>query len=265
MPTLTINGNIRTDTEANWTADATVYSAKTILVSTDVQYTGTDQNKFKLADGTNTWANLDYFADTATATREGIVELATQTEVNTGTDTGRVVTPDTLEDKTYGTFSGATISDNATLKTALQELETAVEAGANDEVFHYFNLSNLTPTDSTTYYMGQQTSMSTSTIAFARIPIRAGTVNRVDINLYVASTLGSGESITVKLVTNNGSQVDTISTDLTADDAGRNNYQSKTGLGLTVVDGLSWIQIETPAWVTNPVAVQFRVEVHVEV
>ena len=112
--------------------------------------------------------------------------------------------------------------------------------------------------------MGQQTTMSTSTIAFARIPIRAGTVDRVCINLYVASTLGSGESITVKLVSNNGAQVDTISTDLTADDAGRNNYQSKTGLGITILEGLSWIQIETPAWVTNPVAIQFRVEVHVQ-
>ena len=60
----------------------------------------------------------------------------------------RAVTPDTLEDKTYGTgFTGTTISDNALLKTALQELETAVEAAtagmtsqlvvftANDAVF----------------------------------------------------------------------------------------------------------------------------------
>ena len=34
--------------------------------------------------------------DTATATSEGIVELATQAEVDAGTDTARVVTPDTL-------------------------------------------------------------------------------------------------------------------------------------------------------------------------
>lgn len=60
MPTLSINGNIRTNTTAGWTADATVYSAKTILVTTDALYTGTDQRKWKLADGVQTWSNLDY-------------------------------------------------------------------------------------------------------------------------------------------------------------------------------------------------------------
>ena len=60
MPTLNINGNIRTNTAAGWAADTTVYSAKTILVTTDVVYTGTDQRKWKLADGTQTWSNLDY-------------------------------------------------------------------------------------------------------------------------------------------------------------------------------------------------------------
>jgi len=54
--------------------------------------------------------------------------LATQAEVNTGTNTDRIVTPDTLEDKTLGTYTGAIITDNAVLKVALQELETAIEA-----------------------------------------------------------------------------------------------------------------------------------------
>ena len=63
MPTLNINGNIRVDTVANWTSDATIYSGKTILISSDSLYTGTDQRKFKIADGVQTWANLDYFPD----------------------------------------------------------------------------------------------------------------------------------------------------------------------------------------------------------
>jgi hypothetical protein len=61
MPTLNINGNIRTNTAAGWGADATVYTAKTILVTTDATYGATDQRKFKIADGTQTWAQLDYF------------------------------------------------------------------------------------------------------------------------------------------------------------------------------------------------------------
>ena len=62
MPTLNINGNIRTNTAAGWAADTTVYSAKTILVTTDVVYTGTDQRKWKLADGTQTWSNFGLYA-----------------------------------------------------------------------------------------------------------------------------------------------------------------------------------------------------------
>jgi len=61
MPTLNINGNIRTNTAAGWGADATVYTAKTILVTTDATYGATDQRKFKIADGSQTWSNLDYF------------------------------------------------------------------------------------------------------------------------------------------------------------------------------------------------------------
>lgn len=61
MPTLNINGNIRVNTTAGWTADATVYSEKTILVTTNATYGSTDQRKFKIADGVQTWSNLDYF------------------------------------------------------------------------------------------------------------------------------------------------------------------------------------------------------------
>ena len=83
----------------------------------------TDQVKLNNTSGINTGDE-----GSATTLLEGIAELATQAEVNTGTDATRIVTPDTLEDKTYGTFTGTTIPDNSTLKTALQELETAVEA-----------------------------------------------------------------------------------------------------------------------------------------
>jgi len=70
--------------------------------------------------------------------------LASQAEVNTGTNPVKHVSPDTLEDKTYGTgFTGVTLGDNKTIKEHLQELETAVEANdsqlfmftANDAVF----------------------------------------------------------------------------------------------------------------------------------
>jgi hypothetical protein len=143
MPTLNINGNILTDTEANWTVDATVYSAKTILVSTDVQYNSTDQNKWKLANGVDTWANLDYMpigdgagdllaannlSDVANAATSfnnikqqatesvtGVAEIATQAEVNTGTDDTKIITPDKLANSD---LAGDVTTNNAKVTNA---------------------------------------------------------------------------------------------------------------------------------------------------
>jgi hypothetical protein len=51
MPTINIQGNIVTQTAAAWALDATVYSNKTILVTSDLFYSATDQPRFKFANG----------------------------------------------------------------------------------------------------------------------------------------------------------------------------------------------------------------------
>lgn len=50
-------------TAAQWVVDATVYGNRYILITSDEFFFNTDQRKFKIADGTQTWANLDYFPD----------------------------------------------------------------------------------------------------------------------------------------------------------------------------------------------------------
>lgn len=60
MPTVNIPSQIVIQTAAQWAVDATVYSAKRILVTSDVFFIGTAQRKFKIADGVQTWAQLDY-------------------------------------------------------------------------------------------------------------------------------------------------------------------------------------------------------------
>jgi len=115
MATVNIVGNIKTQDAATWAADATVYTDQQILITSDVQYAGTDQNKFKIADGVGTWSTLDYMADTATLTKEGVVELATQAEVDTGTDANRVVTPSTLAGST---LAGDVATNNAKVTNA---------------------------------------------------------------------------------------------------------------------------------------------------
>jgi hypothetical protein len=58
---INISSQIVVQTAAQWAADATVYSAKRLLVTSDAYYLTTDQRKFKIADGVQTWSNLDYF------------------------------------------------------------------------------------------------------------------------------------------------------------------------------------------------------------
>lgn len=58
--TFNLPSQIVVQTAAQWAVDATVYSNKRILVTSDAYYGSTDQRKFKIADGTQTWSNLDY-------------------------------------------------------------------------------------------------------------------------------------------------------------------------------------------------------------
>lgn len=57
---INIDSQIVVQTAAQWAADNTVYSAKRILVTSDASWDNTDQRKFKIADGTQTWSQLDY-------------------------------------------------------------------------------------------------------------------------------------------------------------------------------------------------------------
>lgn len=57
---INISSQIVVQTAAQWAVDNTVYSAKRILVTSNEYYGSTDQRKFKIADGVQTWSNLDY-------------------------------------------------------------------------------------------------------------------------------------------------------------------------------------------------------------
>jgi len=87
-----------------WTGSTQVTTVGTIATGT---WQGTAINQAYLVgqSGTNTGDEV-----AATTTTQGIVELATQTEVNTGTDTTRVITPSTLR---------STLGTTATLSTTL--------------------------------------------------------------------------------------------------------------------------------------------------
>ena len=73
-----------------WTGDANITTVGTI--------------------GTGTWQGTvvaEAFLPNASATAQGVSELATSAEINTGSDTGRTVTPDGLENSQYNIMTAS--------------------------------------------------------------------------------------------------------------------------------------------------------------
>lgn len=60
MSTITAQIQLRRDTSTNWTSNNPVLLAGEMALSTDVLYTGTDQPRYKIGNGVDTWLNLDY-------------------------------------------------------------------------------------------------------------------------------------------------------------------------------------------------------------
>lgn len=60
MSTLTAIIQLRRDTAANWTSNNPILAAGEVAFTSDVFYTSTDQQRFKIGDGVQTWSQLDY-------------------------------------------------------------------------------------------------------------------------------------------------------------------------------------------------------------
>ena len=60
MSTLTAKIQLRRDTAVNWASNDPILAAGEVAFTSDVFYTGTDQQRFKIGDGVQTWSQLDY-------------------------------------------------------------------------------------------------------------------------------------------------------------------------------------------------------------
>jgi hypothetical protein len=67
MSTITAQIQLRRDTSANWTSNNPILLAGEMALSTDVLYTGTDQPRYKIGNGVDTWLNLDYVPEGGTS------------------------------------------------------------------------------------------------------------------------------------------------------------------------------------------------------
>lgn len=199
--------------------------------------------------------------------------VANNSKVTNATHTGEVtgsgaltVEPTAISNKPVATLTGTEevlVNSSGTLeKTTTQDIADLGGGGGSKVAISYGNWAGGPLVDGTTYKIAQQVSLTTGANGFARIPIPAGTVNEVHISGYNGSTFGSSENITVRLLTDNGSSDDTLSSNVLMDD--RHYYEKITSLGLTIVDGLSWVEVDIPTMVTNPVSGQFRITIIIE-
>jgi len=97
-----LDSQIVVQTAAEWAADTEVYSELRILVTSDVYYTGTNQRKFKLANGIDAWSDLDYMPLGGSSTWGGIT---------------------------------GTLSDQTDLQNALNAKEPTITAGATSQYY----------------------------------------------------------------------------------------------------------------------------------
>lgn len=204
MPTLNINGNIRTNTAAGWGADATVYTAKTILVTTDATYGATDQRKFKIADGVQTWTNLDYFPvsgyDDATSSIQTQLngKQATLTNPVTGTGTTNEITYFTAA-STVASLPVATypsLTELSYVKGATSSIQNQLDAKTEGDISYYRKTGTTTVER---WYTSASTVHAATTVALTKDVLRATpfivsetmTLDRIAMEITSAGTAAS--------------------------------------------------------------------------
>ena len=107
------------------------------------------------------------------------------------------------------------------------------------------------------------TTMGTTVNSSVLIGIKACTLVGADITTYNASTFGTSEASTIKIHTGNFAQTDTISTNVLFD--ARHSTLSVTGLSISLLAGQSIIELDTPAFVTNPNSSKINITLYIEI
>ena len=290
--TVNIDSQIVVKTAAQWAADLTVYSAQRILITSDETYTGTDQRKFKIANGTDTWSNLDYFPVGGSVSWGGITgTLSDQTDLQSELDNkltgGEGATVGLFQSNGDNLGSSLLVGTDAnkkfiTLPTSiypdLTELSyvkgvtSAIQTQLNgkstldDVIFTVFALyGGTTPlTDGSVWHFSNGANTPTAGNTAANndsIMPYACTLQAAVIVVSANTTAGTNENILWELLNVTQNTTGTIG-----------NVQSNgasttvmvpfsfTGLSLPFAAGDTWaLRCTNPTWATNPVGANFRV------
>jgi hypothetical protein len=179
-----------------------------------------------------------------------------------GTD-GELITWDTAGVATTvpaGTATHVLTSNGA---GAVPTFQAAAGGGTDTVVVQYGHSSGNALADNADYFIGMGTTMGNTTNSSVLIGIKAGTLVGADITTYNASTFGTSEACTVKIHSGNFAQTDTISTSVVFD--ARHSITSVTGLSISLLAGQSLIELDTPAFVTNPSSSKINITLYIEI
>lgn len=152
--------------------------------------------------------------------------------------------------------SGGSLEASSTTATQLSYLDatssiqTQLDGKVSDTTF--FQTSNQSIADSTSYFIAAVTSPATSLSLSSMIPVKAGTVVGASLSGFNASTVGSNEAWTVKLWYNGGLNSVTLTTAFTGGNANRNYFLDVDGLSTAISDGNCAVEFQAPALATNP-------------
>ena len=126
-----------------------------------------------------------------------------------------------------------------------------------------FGMSNGSPADATTYFLGSWDGQGFQTTGGnRRVYIqRAGKITKADVFMVVASP-GSNETSTMSVRVNNSTDT-TISSSIEANSSTEHFSNNSMSVSVAVGDyvEIKWV---TPTWVTNPTGVYIKVRLFVE-
>lgn len=129
----------------------------------------------------------------------------------------------------------------------------------------YFNTTNFNVGDDSNYWISQTNTIGTSANGIAHVPLQAGTVKEVYVQVYNASELPSGEASVLTLYTSGGGESVEILTGFTQSATERNNFYKVEGLNIPVSEGGSYFVFSAGTFVSNSTATQFRINLYMEV
>lgn len=239
MSTLTAQIQLRRDTSANWTSNDPILASGEIAFTSDAFYSGTDQQRFKIGDGVQTWSQLDYVP------QGGVDEISELQDVN-------APSPSNNDGLFYS--SGTTKYENKSIATVL---------GYTPAPLYTFELyadtSNVNPADASVYYSGSLNNFApetTNTIPFKSI--KTNCIYDIYVTALVRSTLGTTENSTVKLKNITQGTEQTLGTIKHSEKI--NQLYFRTSLSNALNDSLI-IKITNPNWVTNPISVMYSYKI----